>query len=177
MKALSGWCSLVLVSALFAVPALGQEVGGLGTAHRGLNVFAEFSAARSGQGVGTLWGGSAGSFLQGRVLGFGLRATEVPSGDSIHLFDAVAGPRIAVGLPFVSVFLDTGGGVGHSGYYDQYGNYGSSWGPAWQADLGASHTFLPRLSWRILEVGYGRIYTGPGVSPLFVSTGLTLHVW
>ena len=177
MKTLFGRWSLVLVSTLLAVPVLGQESGGLGIAHRGLNVFAEFSAARSGQGVGTLWGGSAGSFLQGHVLGFGLRATEVPSGDSVHVFDAVAGPRVAVGLPFVSLFLDTGGGVGHSGYYNRDGNFGSSWGPAWQANIGATHAFLPRLSWRILEVGYGRIYTGPGVSPLFVSTGLTLHLW
>ncbi|MGA8110595.1 MAG: hypothetical protein WB974_14235 [Acidobacteriaceae bacterium] len=177
METLFGWCSLVLVSALLAVPARGQEAGGLGIGRSGLNVFAEFSAARSGQGVGTLFGGSAGSFLQGHVLGFGLRATEVPSGDSVHVFDAVAGPRVAVGLPFVSLFLDTGGGVGHSGYYDRNGNFGSSWGPAWQADVGATRALMPRLSWRILEVGYGRIYTGPGISPLFLSTGLTLHLW
>lgn len=176
MKSLSGWCSLALMSALFAVPALGQEVGGLGFGH-GLNVFAEFSAARSGQGVGTLWGGSAGSYIQGRALGFGLRATDVPSNSAIHVFDAVAGPRVALGLPLVSLFVEAGGGVGRSGYYDRFGNFGDSWGPAWQANVGASHAFLQRVSWRILDVGYGRIYAGPNVSPLFISTGLNLHVW
>lgn len=177
MKSLAGWWSLVLVSALIAVPALGQEVGGLGFARRGLNVFAEFSAARSGQGVGTLWGGTAGTFVQGRVLGFGLRATDVPSGATVHLFDAVGGPRFGVSLPFVRLSLDAGGGIGHSGYFDRLGNYGASWGPAWQGDVGASHAFTSRLTWRMLEVGYGRIYTGPGVSPLLVSTGLSLHLW
>lgn len=176
MNAPSRWLSLLLLSAFFSLPSLAQDIG-LGGGHRGINVFAEFTAARSGQGVSTLWGASAGSYLQGRLLGFGLRATEEPSNATVHIFDAVAGPRIAVSLPFVRAYLEAGGGMGRSGYYDNSGNLASSWGPAWQADLGVNHQILPRLSWRILEVGYGRIYTGPGVSPLFLSTGLTLHVW
>lgn len=176
MKAPSRWFSLLFLSAFLALPALAQDIG-LGDGHRGINVFAEFTAARSGQDVGTLWGGSAGSYLQGRFLGFGLRATEEPSNTTVRVFEAVAGPRVAVSLPFVRAYLEAGGGMGRSGYYNNYGIFGSSWGPAWQADAGVNHSILPRLSWRIFEVGYGRIYTGPGVSPLFLSTGLTLHAW
>lgn len=110
-------------------------------------------------------------------MGFGLRATEIPSGSAIHLFDAVAGPRLAVSFPWLRVYLEAAGGMGHSGYYNQYGNYGSGWGPAWQANAGVSHSLLPHLSWRVLEFGYGRIYAGANVSPVFISTGLALHVW
>lgn len=177
MKARFGWFALLLSSAFIVIPGHAQEDSGLGLGHRGFNVFAEFTGAGSSQAGGTLWGGSAGSYLQGRVMGFGLRATEVPSGDSVHIFDAVAGPRMGVRLPFVRLYVEAGGGIGRSGYYDRFGNFGDSWGPAWQADAGLNHNILPRLNWRILEAGYGRIYTGPGVSPLFVSTGLALHLW
>ncbi|HEX4067257.1 MAG TPA: hypothetical protein VHZ09_14665 [Acidobacteriaceae bacterium] len=176
MKALSCWLAFVLLSALPALPALAQDIGA-GYGHRGINAFAELTAARSGQGVGYLWGGSAGTYFQSNFLGFGLRATEEPSNSTVHIFEAVAGPRLAVSFPFVRAYLEAGGGMGRSGYYNSYGNYGSSWAPAWQADAGVDHAIFPRLSWRILEVGYGRIYAGPGVSPLFLSTGLTLHVW
>lgn len=176
MNARPSWIALALFLAFVSVSASAQEGGGTFGPHA-INAFAEFTSARSGQGVGFLWGGSAGTYVQRRFLGFGLRATEVPSGATVHLFDAVAGPRVAVSFPLLRAYLEAGGGMGHSGYYDQYGNYGSGWGAAWQADAGVSHALLPRLSWRVLEVGYGRIYTGPGVSPLFISTGLTVHVW
>ena len=176
MKALSIWPALFFLFAFPATPGFPQDIGA-GYGHRGLNVFGTFTAARSGQGVGYLWGGSAGSYLQGRFLGFGVRATDEPSNNAIHLFEAVTGPRVAVSFPFVRAYLEAGGGMGRSGYYDRNGNYGSSWAPAWQADAGVTHGILPRLSWRILEVGYGRIYAGPGVSPLFLSSGITLHIW
>lgn len=175
MKAFHRWIALALLSG-FVATASAQE-GGPGFGPHSINAFAEFSAARTGQGVGYLWGGSAGTFLQGRVLGFEARATEIPSNATVHLFDAVMGPRLALTFPLLRVYLDAGGGMGYSGYYDRYGNFGSGWGAAWQADAGITHAFLPRLSWRIVEVGCGRIYTGPGITPVFLSTGLNLRLW
>ncbi len=122
-------------------------------------------------------GGSAGSYLQGRLLGFVVRGTALPSNSAIRVYDATLGPRLAVSLPFVRAFAEAGGGMGHSGYYDSSGNLTSRWGAAWQVNVGFARTILPRVEWRILEGSYGHIYTGAGVSPVMLSTGMTLHVW
>ena len=84
---------------------------------------------------------------------------------------------MAVTLPFVRLFVEAGGGMGHSGFYNSTGAYATAWGAAWQVDAGVSHGILPRVDWRILEVGYGHIYAGTGVSPAIASTGVTLHIW
>ncbi|HEX3986803.1 MAG TPA: hypothetical protein VHX13_09365 [Acidobacteriaceae bacterium] len=176
MKGLTRWFALFLLPALLCLPAVAQDVG-FGPGHHGANVFAEFSGGRTGQGEGITWGGSAGSYLQGHLLGLVVRGTALPSNSTIRIYDAVLGPRIAVALPFVRVFAEAGGGMGHSGFYDSTGNLASEWGPAWQVNLGFAHTLLPRVEWRILEGSYSRIYAGPGVSPVMLSTGLSLHVW
>ena len=80
-------------------------------------------------------------------------------------------------MPFFRAFLEVGGGMGHTGYYDASGDLASNWGAAWQANLGFARTLFPRVEWRILEGSYGRIYAGPGVSPVMLSTGVTLHLW
>jgi len=177
MKTPSVWLSVVLLSAFLSTPLLAQDVG-IGGAARSGSVFAEVSGARTGQGAGYVWGGSAGAYIQGQVLGFVARATVLPGNDDIHVYDAVVGPRLAVTLPFVRAWLEVGGGAGYTGgYYSSGTSLGSAWGAAWQADAGVSHHILPRLDWRILDVGYGHIYAGSGVSPIMASTGLTLHVW
>jgi hypothetical protein len=168
--------ALVLLSALLCLPAVGQDAG-LGLGHHGANVFAEFSGGRTGQGEGIVWGGSAGGYVQGHLLGFVVRGTALPSNSAIRVYEAVLGPRFSVGLPFVRLFGEAGGGMGHSGFYDSTGNLASDWGPAWQVNVGFAHAILPRVDWRILEGSYGHVYIGPGVSPLMLSTGLTLHVW
>jgi hypothetical protein len=170
-------CSaLLLLPILICLPAIAQDVG-IGFAHHGANVFAEFSGGRTGQGEGIVWGGSAGGYLQGSLLGFVVRGTALPSSSTVRLYEATMGPRIAVSVPLLRVFAEAGGGMGHSGFYDSTGNLASDWGPAWQVNLGVAHTILPRVEWRILEGSYGRIYAGPGVSPVMLSTGVTLHVW
>ena len=73
--------------------------------------------------------------------------------------------------------MDAGGGLGRSDSYNSAGIFGPAWGAAWQVNAGVSHGILPRLDWRILELGYGHIYAGQGVSPAMASTGLTLHLW
>ncbi|MGA8532397.1 MAG: hypothetical protein WB622_21920 [Acidobacteriaceae bacterium] len=176
MKRLTRCLALFLLPVLLCLPAIAQDEG-LGLGHHGANVFAEFSGGRTGQGEGIVWGGSAGGYLQGSLLGFVVRGTALPSNSSVRVYEAVMGPRLAVSLPFVRVFAEAGGGMGHSGYYDSTGNLDSSWGPAWQVNLGFAHTILPRVEWRILEGSYSRIYSGPGVSPVILSTGVTLHVW
>lgn len=176
MKTPSAWLTLVLISAFLSAPAFAQDEG-LGIGPRGASIFAELSAGSIGQGEGVIWGGSGGSYYQGRVLGFVARATALPGNSQSRVYDAVAGPRMAVSLPFVRVFVEAGGGMGHSGYYNSVGAFGSSWGAAWQADAGVSHGLGPHFDWRILEVGYGHIYAGGGVSPVIASTGLTLHLW
>ncbi len=105
-----------LLSASLATPALAQDVG-LGAGPRSGSVFLEFSAARTGEGAGWVWGGSAGGYLQGRVLGFVARATALPGNGDIHVYDAVIGPRLATNLPFVRLWLEAGGGVGYTGGY------------------------------------------------------------
>lgn len=180
MKTCSMLFALVLFSVLFSVffsaTAQAQDpVGALGS--HSIKVFAEFSGAETGQSSGVLWGASAGGYLQGRLLGFVLRGSEESSGTNIHVYDAVAGPRLALPLPILKPFVEIGGGMGHSGYYDEQGYFGSGWGPAWQVDSGVEHGLLPRLQWRIVEAAYGRIYVGPGVSSTTISTGLTLHLW
>jgi hypothetical protein len=168
---------LLLLSALLSTPAFAQDAAA-GLSPRTGSVFAEFSAARTGQGAGYVWGGSAGAYIQGHLLGLVARATVLPGNSDIHVYDAVLGPRLAVTLPFVRAWVEAGGGMGYTGgYYNSPGVLGSNWGAAWQADAGVSHGILPRLDWRILEVGYGHIYTGTGVSPIMASTGLTLHIW
>lgn len=178
MKALSAWFALAFAFSFpfLPLPASAQE-GPAGPDGRGFSIFAEGSAARTGQGVGVLWGGSAGTYLQGRFLGLALRGTAIPSGNSVQVYSAVLGPRMAFNLPFVRAFFEAGGGMGHTGYYDSFGNFGSSWAPAWQVDVGLEHALVPRIEWRIVEVAYGRIYAGPGVSPEMLSTGFTLHLW
>lgn len=175
MKRSSLGFALALLSVLFAFPcrsrAQDPDLGG----HSG-HVFAEFSAANLGQGDGFLWGGSAGGYVQGHVLGWVLRGSADPSGDMFHIYEALAGPRIALDIPFLKPFVEATGGIGHSSY-NSFGSVGSSWGAAWQVDGGVEHRLLPRLRWRIVEVAYGRIYAGPGESPTMISTGLTLHVW
>ena len=160
----------------FTLTAHAQNLLGDDDGHA-VKLFAEVTGARSGQGVGTLWGGSAGGYVQGHLLGIVLRGTAEPSGATVHVFNALLGPRLALSFPLARIFVEATGGVGHTGYYDSDGYFGSSWGPAWQANAGISHGFLPRLEWRILDVGYGRIYAGPGVSPVFISSGLSLHLW
>ncbi len=181
MKTPSARLFLVLVSALLsaslATPAMAQDVG-LGGGPRSGNVFAEVSVARTGQGAGYVWGGSAGGYLQGRVLGFVARATVLPGNGDIHVYDAVIGPRLATNLSFVRLWLEAGGGVGYTGgYYNSPSSTTSDWGAAWQADAGVSHHIASRLDWRILEVGYAHIFTGSGVSPVMASTGLSLRLW
>lgn len=176
MKTPSVWLALVLLSAFTSAPAFAQD-DGLGVGPRGGSVFLEASAGSVGQGDGVIWGGSGGGYIQGHVLGFMARATALPGNPNNKVYNAVIGPRLAVTLPLVRLFVETGGGMGHSGYYNALGAYGTSWGAAWQADAGVSHGILPRVDWRILEVGYGHIYAGTGVSPVIASTGLTLHLW
>ncbi|HEY1807946.1 MAG TPA: hypothetical protein VGG42_05245 [Acidobacteriaceae bacterium] len=176
MKPLNRCFALFLLPALLCLPAVAQDVG-FGLNHHGANVFAEFTAGRTGQGEGIVWGGSAGGYLQGRLLGFVVRGTALPSDSAVRIYDAVLGPRLAVSLPVVRLFAEAGGGMGHAGYYNSLGNFASSWGPAWQVNLGVARTILPRVEWRILEGSYGRIYTGPGISPVTLSTGVTLHIW
>jgi hypothetical protein len=176
MKTPSTWLAFVVLSSLLTVSALAQE--GLGGGARGGSIFAEVSGASTGQGAGVIWGGSAGGYVQGRFLGFVARATVLPGNGDIHVYNAVLGPRLALSLPFVRAWVEAGGGMGYTaGYYNSANVLTSTWGPAWQADAGVSHGILPRLDWRILEVGYGHIYTGAGISPFVASTGLTLHVW
>lgn len=165
--------ALAWLFVLFTTPAFSQDSPFI-SGHN-LNVFAEFSGARSGQGVGYLWGGSAGAYLQGRLLGLVLRGTVASSNASVHIFDAVFGPRFALNLPFFRGYIEAGGGIGRSGYVDSLGNLGSSWGPAWQADAGLSHELLPHLNWHVLELAYGQIYVGPIVKPVILSTGVALH--
>lgn len=177
MKTPSACLSLLLLSALLSAPALAQDAGFGGTARTG-SVFAEGTAARTGQGVGYVWGGSAGAYMQGHLLGLVARATVLPGNHDIHVYNAVLGPRLAVALPFVRAWVEAGGGMGYTGGdYSSPGTPGSNWGAAWQADAGVSHGILPRLDWRILEVAYSHIYAGSGVSPVMASTGLTLHIW
>jgi hypothetical protein len=176
MKTPSAWLALVLFSASISAPLFAQD-DGIGAGPRGGSVFAEFSAARPGQGEGVVWGGNGGGYIQGHILGFVARATALPSNAGIRMYNAVIGPRIAVRLPIVRVFVEAGGGTGYTNYYNALGESGSSWGAAWQADAGVSHGILPRVDWRVLEVAYGHIYVGQGVSPVVASTGLTLHLW
>lgn len=176
MKTPSVWLALVLLSAALSTQLFAQDEG-LGGGARSGSVFLEASAASVGQGYGVLWGGSAGGYVQGHVLGFVARATALPGNANTHLYSAVLGPRLALSLPFVRVWAEGGGGVGYTGYAPGSVVSGNTWGAAWQANAGVSHGILPRIDWRILEVGYGHIYGGSGVSPVMASTGLTLHIF
>lgn len=174
MKRCSAVFALALLSVFFTFTAQAFAQDALGD--HTFNVFAEFSGARSGQGTGYLWGGSAGAYLQGHFLGLVLRGTEESGGSAIHLFNAVLGPRIALNLPLFRGFIEAGGGIGRSGYFDAFGNSGSGWGPAWQVDAGISHELLPHFNWRVLEFSYGQIDVGPTVRPVILSTGIGLHL-
>ena len=176
MKTRFACIAAVLLSGLVSGSAVAQDEG-LGLGPRGGSVFAEFSAARTGQGAGVLWGGSGGGYIQGHVLGFLARATALPGNANLRVYDAVIGPRLAVSLPVLRLFVDAGGGLGRTDSYNSAGIFGPSWGAAWQVDAGVSHGIAPRLDWRILELGYGHIYAGQGASPIIASTGLTLHLW
>jgi hypothetical protein len=169
--------ALALLSAitLFAPAARAQDpADGLG-AHSA-NLFADFSSATVGQGDGWIWGGSAGGYYQSHLLGFVLRGSAVPGGDTIHVYEALAGPRLALDIPILKPFIEATGGMGHSGYYDGIGNFARAWGPAWQVDAGVEHGLFPHLRWRIVDVAYGHVYVGPGISPTIISTGLALHL-
>lgn len=163
---------LALLSACIALPAVAQDsMAGIG--NRSAGIFAEFSMANPGQGQGWISGGSGGGYFQGRLLGWALRGMAAPSGPTTHLYEATVGPRIAISLPFVKPFIEVGGGAGHASYSTGYA-FGRSWGAAWQANIGVDHQLLPMIRWRILDLGYGHIYAGPGVSPLIAGTGLSL---
>lgn len=165
---------LALLSVCIAIPAVAQEsVPGMGSRNAGF--FAEFSMATTGQGQGWISGGSAGLSFPGHLLGWTLRGMAEPSGVNSHLYQATVGPRIAISLPLIKPYIEVGGGAGHASYATGYGSTGRSWGAAWQANVGVEHQLLPMIRWRILEIGYGHIYAGPGVSPLIASTGLSLN--
>lgn len=164
---------LAVSAALSCGLAHAQEVGLSG--NRSFNLFAEGTVARSGQGAGAIWGGSGGAYFQGHLLGFMLRGTALPGNSTIRLYNAVLGPRLALSLPIFRVYVEAGGGMGHAGFYNG-SNFGSSWGPSWQVDAGLVHSLLPHLDWRVVDLSYGRIYAGPGVSPEMISTGLALHL-
>jgi hypothetical protein len=117
MKTPSAWLALGLLSAFLSTPALAQDEG-VGLGPRGASVFAELSAARTGQGEGVLWGGSGGGYLQSHVLGFMARATALPSNANARVYNGVIGPRLAVSLPIVRLFVEAGGGIGRSGSYN-----------------------------------------------------------
>ncbi len=176
MKTPFACLALVLLSAFLSTPATAQDEG-LGIGPRSGSVFAEFSAARTGQGAGVVWGGSGGGYIQGHLMGLMARATVLPGNGNLHAYSAVLGPRLAVSLPIVRLFAEAGGGVGRNDSFNALGIWGTAWGAAWQADVGASHSLGSRLDWRILEVAYGHIYAGSGVSPVVASSGLTLHLW
>ena len=180
MKTPFAWLALVLssafLSAFLTTPAFAQDEG-LGIGPRGGSVFIEGSAARTGTGSGVIWGGSGGGYIQGHLLGFMARATVLPGNGNLHAYSAVLGPRLAVSLPMIRLFAEAGGGVGRNDSFNAVGIWSTAWGAAWQADVGASHSLGQRLDWRILEVAYGHIYAGSGVSPVVASTGLTLHLW
>lgn len=173
MKRCFVWLALALLSGFFLQPAGAQGLDAAQSSDPG--VFAEFTGARTGQGLGTLWGGSAGAFIQGHLLGLVIRGTAVPTNASARLYDAVLGPRLALNLPILRLYVEAGGGVGYNGYESQYGTFASGWGPAWQADAGVSHSLFQHLDWRILEIASSHIYVGPGVTPVIASTGLSLH--
>ena len=121
MKTPSAWLALVLLSAFTSAPAFAQD-DGLGVGPRGGSVFAEASAGqRRDKADGVIWGGSGGGYFQGHVLGFMARATALPGNANLRVYDAVIGPRLAVSLPFVRLFVEAGGGMGHSGYYNSAG--------------------------------------------------------
>jgi len=162
---------LALLSACIAFPAIAQTPLG----NRSAGLFAEFSMANPGQSQGWNSGGSAGAYFQGHLLGWSLRGLAEPTGVNTHVYQATFGPRIAINLPFFKPFIEVGGGAGHASYPSGYGAFGRSWGAAWQANVGIEHELLPMMRWRILELGYGHIYAGPGVSPLIASSGLCLN--
>jgi hypothetical protein len=179
MKTPSAFAAFFLFSALLSASSSTQAFAqdeGLSIG-RGGSVFVEGSVARTGTGSGVIWGGSGGGYIQGHLLGFIARATVLPGNGNFHAYSAVLGPRVAMSLPFVRVFAEAGGGVGRSDSFNNYGLWTAGWGPAWQADAGVSHSLGSRLDWRILEVAYGHIYAGSGVSPVVASTGFTLHLW
>jgi hypothetical protein len=167
--------ALALLSAFtfnITTPARAQDSDspdGLGGGYG--SVFAEFSAANPGQGNGFLWGASGGATMQRGLLGLVLRGTAEPSGQNVHLYEAVLGPRFAFDLPLVKPYLEAGGGMGRN----DNGFSPPAWGAAWQAAAGLEHDLGPHLRWRILELAYGHIYAAGGVSPTVISTGLRVH--
>lgn len=165
--------ALALLSAVtLTAPARAQDTpDGLGG--RSASIFAEFSAANPGQGNGFIWGGSAGAEMQGRVLGLVLRGTAEPSGDNIHFYQAVFGPRFALDLPLLKPYVEAGGGMGHN--VNGNGYSGSAWGAAWQVAAGVEHDLGPHLRWRVIEAAYGHIYAAGGISPTILSTGFRLR--
>lgn len=178
MKIRSLLLALALLSAVtLFTPAVRAQDPADGISGHAANVFVGFSAANAGQGDGWIWGGSAAGYFQGHLLGFVLRGTAAPSGDMVHVYEGLAGPRLAFDIPILKPFVEATGGVGHSGYDNGDGNFTRSWGPAWQVDAGVEHGLVPRLRWRIVEVAYGHIYVGPGVSPTIITTGLTLKIF
>ena len=120
MKTRFAWFAAVLLSGLISASTFAQDEG-LGVGPRGGSVFAEFSAARAGQGAGVIWGASGGGYIQGHVLGFVARATALPGNANLRAYNAVIGPRLAVTLPFVRLFMDAGGGLGRSDSYNSAG--------------------------------------------------------
>lgn len=177
MKTPSVLLALALLSAstLFAPAARAQDpADGLG--NHSANIFVSFSSATIGQGDGWIWGGSAGGYFQSRMLGFVVRGSAVPSGDTVHLYEGMIGPRFALDIPILKPFIEATGGIGHSGYYNGLGNFSRAWGPAWQVDAGVEHGLFSRVRWRIVDVAYGHVYVGPGISPTIISTGLTVKI-
>lgn len=141
-------------------------------------VFGELNFARPGQGAGNVLGGTLGGYEQGYLFGVGVRGTVDSVGSDIHVYQATIGPRVTIRLPSLTVFGELGGGIGHAGYhrFDSLNSVvTSSWGASWQANAGVDWGILPfGLKWRVVEFGYGKVYSGPGVTPKTISTGI---VW
>ncbi|HEX3942108.1 MAG TPA: hypothetical protein VHX11_11550 [Acidobacteriaceae bacterium] len=181
MRTVPGLLLLFLLS-FFQPMARGQVIPALkAPAH--LNAFGTFTYADSGWNGKTIYGYTLGGNWQtAHLLGFEARGSALTFGSTEHQYSALGGARAVYHLSRFTPYAVVLGGVAHArwhgivnGHLDteaNVGQIGAEWSVLGGVDWYAHH----RLSIRVAEFSYSKIYVSPQLSPWSISSGIVYRL-
>ncbi len=168
---------LVLCAMVYAAPA-GAQVSAASERPFNLYAYGTATVVDDEQTYGKAVGEGGGIFAQrNRWLGLDARGYIVNNRVALHTFLGELGPRVQYPVWRLRPYAEFMGGLGHSGYHTPQNTLGSGYGLAYAFAFGTDLRLTHRFEWRVVDVQYTHIYTGPGVSPLIGSTGVVFRIF
>ena len=176
MKKLIAACACA-AALLLPVHSLKAQVVSAASQPFSTYVYGAADVAQREQGYGKALGGSGGVILRhNRWIGLDARGVIMTARIPLHTFEAELGPRVAPRygrfMPYGEVLF----GLAHSGYRQPSGRAASGFGAVVTYDAGLDFRITPRFQWRVAEYSRGHIFTGPGLNPEIVSTGIVFRL-